>query len=105
MVDPRYDYIERCGALLLEKYAAHGAKKVRWVAGLPEIAGAHEWLSVETDAQRNALEADPSVAESVKQILADQGFSQEDVARSGVRVQSQETIDRDYDSSWFYAMR
>jgi len=33
------------------------------------------------------------------------GFSPIDLASSVVIVQSQQTVDRDYEGSWFYALR
>jgi hypothetical protein len=62
------------------------------------------WLGTETDAERDSLPREPFVAE-VREILESVGLPRDEARFDGTVVQSQETVDRDYQGSWFYALR
>lgn len=103
--DPRWRTIEKCTPILEETFRPRGVIRVRWVASFPTNGSASAWLCVTTDAERDAMRTDPHVGDGVRETLLAQGFPARDAAKSGAWIESQETVDRDFDSSWFHAMR
>jgi len=63
------------------------------------------WLGTATDPQKAALAGEERLAATVRDILTSSGLGETDAVFDGVVVQSQETVDRDYEGSWFYALR
>ena len=63
------------------------------------------WLVTNTDAEKNEVAKRGFFIDEVRTRLLEAGLSAELAARTRVTVESQETVDRDYQSSWFYAMR
>jgi len=63
------------------------------------------WITTETDAQRDALLGDALYQRQFRQILAEVGYPAEAISQVGLAIESQETVDRDYEGSWFYATR
>jgi hypothetical protein len=57
-----------------------------------------------TDREREVLDR-AAASERVSQILSSVGYRVDELTDLAVVVESQETVDRDYDGSWFYAMR
>jgi hypothetical protein len=83
---------------------------VDFVAMFPDLAGVNVWLKTETDAARDALlTTEGGVASatthSIRERLREVGFAAPDLDGTTVTVQSSETVQRDFDGSWFYAMR
>jgi hypothetical protein len=95
----RYDDAE---LLLVERLADCGVRSVRFVGG-PGRVGV--WLVTDSDVEAHALRARVGVGETVTEALRSAGFTTREAATSGVVVQSEETVARDYEGSWFYAMR
>lgn len=60
------------------------------------------WLGTQTDAQRDALVTADDLLVQVRRVLAQEVVG---IDITGVTVQSDETASRDYEGSWFYAMR
>jgi hypothetical protein len=58
------------------------------------------WVVTDTDNERDALAGDSALRTTLNEAAARAGF-----APDGFTFQSQETVDRDYEGSWFYAMR
>jgi hypothetical protein len=58
------------------------------------------WIVTSTDRERERVAGDSALLERLHKAAADAGF-----APRGFAVQSQETVDREYEGSWFYAMR
>jgi hypothetical protein len=75
-------------------------ERVEYVPASGPPYGSWVWLATATDAQRDALAADPKLEERVRQVCA-----QHAVAVRGVTVESQETVERDFQGSWFYRLR
>jgi hypothetical protein len=63
------------------------------------------WLGVETDEDRDRLLRHPDLGDEVAAVLARCGLHEAGGVYDGVVVQSEETVRRDYEGSWFYAMR
>ena len=58
------------------------------------------WIVTTTDEERDTLIRDAAYMAGLKAAAEKAGF-----APDSFTVQSQETVDRDYGGSWFYAMR
>jgi hypothetical protein len=63
------------------------------------------WLITRTDEQRDALGALDPEREVVREVLEQVGIPPEQLEALTVTSQSQETVGRDYNGSWFYALR
>jgi hypothetical protein len=63
------------------------------------------WIRTDTDAQRDALRADPGFQESLRAAVRQAGYPEPAVDRVGFAVQSDETVRRDYEGNWWYAIK
>jgi hypothetical protein len=85
--------------------ASEGVIGAQYVVGFVHPFAVHVWLVTATDAERDALgSSNPFFAEITSALLAS-GFPVEHAAIEGTVAQSQETVDRDYEGNWFYALR
>lgn len=60
------------------------------------------WLGTSSDAERDSLATSHGLLGLVRRLLADEV---DGIEVSGVTVQSDETVRRDFEGSWFYALR
>lgn len=90
---------------VVERLAAlgDGVTEVRWSHPGPGQDGPGAWLCTNTDSERDRLELEADLDSIVGEDLWLSGAVRQDLENLVVRVQSQETVDRDYGSSWFYA--
>ena len=89
---------------LLQAFRESGVTRIEYVTAFPLGDDAWVWLGTATDAERDALAgAEPPVLSDVRLIAERHGFLAAKVR--GVTVQSEETVARDYQGSWFYALR
>jgi hypothetical protein len=89
---------------LLAAFREAGVVRIEYVAAFPSQNDAWVWLGTTTDAERDALAGIQSqVLTEVRHIAGRHGFSADQVG--GVVVQSEETVAREYEGSWFYALR
>ena len=104
--DPRWEILERARPSLLSKFADRAVVRIEYVAAWPDLDGVGVWLCTYSDAARDALGESPRKAE-VETILRECGLDDQDLGTGMLftTTQSQETVDRDYEGSWFYAMR
>ena len=58
------------------------------------------WVVTDRDNERDALAGDSALRATLNEAAVRAGF-----APDSFTFQSQETVDRDYEGSWFYAMR
>jgi hypothetical protein len=58
------------------------------------------WIITETDAERDRVKGDSALIAALWKVSSDAGFPPDSFT-----VQSHETVRRDYEGSWFYAMR
>ena len=100
--DLRWNRLEAARANLIAAFAADGVDRVEYVASPPD-AWVWVWLGTGTDLQRDALSVVVGLHAQVGRLLADAAVEGIEVA--GVRVQSAETVNRDYGGSWFNAVR
>ncbi|MEM9134220.1 MAG: hypothetical protein AAGA59_12065 [Actinomycetota bacterium] len=91
---------------LLDALSPVGVIRVEYVVGFVEPYRIAVWLGTSTDAQRDGLsQVDPEI-DAVRRVLGPRLSDEECAWRiEGTGAQSQETVDRDYQGSWFYALR
>ncbi|SDZ32841.1 hypothetical protein [Herbiconiux ginsengi] len=104
MNDPRWNLLETAEPLLSAAFSARGVIEVRFVAAFP-LSGLGVWLVTESDSTAQSLREVPELKANVISALRTAGFLRAELDELGVVVQSQETVERDYEGSWFYAMR
>jgi len=83
--------------------AENGLVDVLWFLafhGYPVI-----WLVTATDAQKAEVGGRGLLRSEVLTALTDAGLRSGLVKQVQITVESQETVDRDYEGSWFYALR
>jgi hypothetical protein len=97
--------LERAEPSLIEALQSVGVNRIEYVVGFVHPYHVSVWLCTATDAQRDSLPSEPMYLDSVLRILSSAGLPAEDVGEVDTTSQSQETVDRDYDGSWFYALR
>jgi hypothetical protein len=97
--------LDRAKPALLDALSVHGIGRIEYVVGFVEPYSVWVWLGTETDAQRDALPGDRPLLDRVRDALEVAGLPLDQAHCEGVTVQSQETVDRDYDGSWFSALR
>ena len=89
--------------VIVGSLATHGVRDVQWFLafhGYPVM-----WLMTSTDAEKATAVEHGFFRPEVLAALAQAGVAPDLVERAGVTVESQETVDRDFEGSWFYAMR
>jgi len=104
MADPRWQLLQDAKPLLLDVLAEQGVNRIEYVAAFP-IGGVVVWLGTATDSERDALGNRNPLRAEVREILVDVGLRDTDLKPFLTTAQSQETVDRDYAGSWFYALR
>ncbi|GAA3761599.1 hypothetical protein GCM10022225_54120 [Plantactinospora mayteni] len=103
--DPRWRLLDLASPKLLAHFADRGVERIEYVGTFPEFDHFAVWLCTRTDAQRAALGTPDPAIDEVRQVLRQTGFTPAQLAGLGTTAQSQETVDRDHEGSWFYAMR
>jgi len=97
--------LEQATPAIVRALAPKGVVDVQYVVGFVHPFSVHVWLVTATDAERDALgSSDPSLDEVTSAVLAS-GFPAEHATIDGTVAQSQETVDREYEGSWFSALR
>jgi hypothetical protein len=102
VTDERWTRLREAEPSLVAAFRSRGVVRADYVAAFPH-PDVWVWLGTATDAQREALAADAGLVDEVRQVLnlrREAGITIE-----GVTVQSEETVARDYDGRWFYALR
>jgi hypothetical protein len=102
--DPRWKLLEHARPRLLNRFRDAGVVRIEYVAAFPQLGLSAVWLCTATDEQREAVKTDVSTDE-VERLLLEVGFQSADMNGIKLASQSQETVDREYQGSWFYALR
>lgn len=105
MPDYRWRVLEEARSALAESLRAEGVIRVDYVAAFPDQARFAVWLGTATDVEASRLRAAPTTLAQVHDRLLARGFVEQDLHGLGIVVLSQETVDREYDGSWFNAQR
>ena len=102
--DPRSALLHDMKPELLRRFKESGVLRVEYVSAFSFQDDAWVWLGTATDAERDALTgSEPRLLAEARLIAESHGFPAQNV--SGVTVQSEETVARDFEGSWFYALR
>jgi hypothetical protein len=101
----RWAVLQDAETRLLACLASSGVMRLEYVVGFVEPYEVSVWLGTETDAQREALKRHEGLHEEVGDALTAAGIDDTDAVFRRVVVQSQETVDREYEGRWFYALR
>lgn len=89
---------------LLQELLEAGIVRVEYVSSFPSQSDAWVWLGTATDAERDVLAGtEPELLARVRMVADEYGFTPTKV--KGVTVQSEETVARDFEGSWFYVLR
>jgi hypothetical protein len=102
---PPFDLLEQAEPLLLERLGHHGVERIEYTVGFVFPWKYGVWLCVDTDEQRDALGTDNPHRDLVREVLAAVGIPSDHLQDLVTTSQSQETVDREYEGSWFYALR
>ena len=97
--------LERVEPLLVEALQAVGVNRIEYVVGFVCPYRISVWMGTTTDARRDRLLTSGPHLELVRGILDLAGLPAGDVGEADTTSRSQETVDRDYEGSWFYALR
>lgn len=63
------------------------------------------WLTFDTDAGRDLFLNDRPLLDAIRAKLVALGYPETAVPHVGVTAESQETVDRDFEGNWRYAMK
>jgi hypothetical protein len=63
------------------------------------------WITSATDVQRDVLRRDPEFQASIRQALREVGYPAGAIDGVAFEIESQETVDRDHQGSWWYAVK
>jgi hypothetical protein len=99
---PNWRVMKRLEKALLREFEAQGVCHVEFVIAFSEPFTFWVWLGSATDVERDQLQADASVTERIRAQSANISIG---ALYEGRTVESQETVDRDYQGSWFYRLR
>lgn len=100
-----FEALGRAEPMLVEALEAHGISRVEYVVGFVKPYRVFVWLGTDTDAERDALPRDDPFLDEVREVLDAVGLPHDEAHLDGTTAQSQETVDRDYEGNWFYALR
>lgn len=103
--DYRWEVLEKAVPAIIDAFRGDGVNRVEAVAAFPVQSGFGIVLGTRTDAEAGQLRRSPSAAARVRQLLAAAGFQDPEIGGLVVTIQSQESVDREYDGSWFNALR
>lgn len=97
--------LERATPSIVQVLTPYGVVGCEYVVGFVHPFGVHVWLVTATDAERDALGSHNPFLEEVASAILANDFPSQHASMAGTVAQSQETVDRDYEGSWFYALR
>lgn len=100
---PEWDQLDTARDVLIHRLSDLGVRRVEFVTSFVEPFQSSVWLCVSSDAERDALLARPDLLEVIQSILQSNQLDASPIRSA--EAQSQETVDRDFDGSWFYALR
>jgi hypothetical protein len=63
------------------------------------------WITTQTDAERDLMRSAPELVSEFRQVLLDVGYPATAVADVGFAIESQQTVDRDYNGNWWYCVK
>lgn len=103
--DPRWALLDAARTSILDRLTERGVQRVEFVAAFGRSDEVWVWLGTTHDAERDALGNYEPCLDEVREAFASVGYPGDQLVNVHSTAQSQETVDRDYESSWFYALR
>jgi hypothetical protein len=103
--DIRWSLLEKARTRLLAVLADDGVTRIEFAVGFTDFQPISVWLCTTTDSELNAFLSPNPRIDVVRAEMAKVGFTGSDLKNLQTTAQSQESVDRSYDGSWFYAMR
>jgi hypothetical protein len=100
---PDWNQLERMKEVLVRDLYDRGVTRVEFVTAFVEPYQSSVWLCVSSDAERDELLAEPDLLGVVNAAFRSNGLDTSLI--DSATTQSQETVSRDYEGSWFYALR
>lgn len=97
--------LERATPSIVDALRDVGVIDAKYVVGFVHPFRVHVWLVTSTDTERDSLPATNPFVDEVRSAIGESGFPDEHASLDGTVAQSQETVDREYEGSWFYALR
>ena len=97
--------LERATPAIISALESAGVVGVEYVVGFVHPFSIYVWLVTTTDAERDQMPTKDPFLDEVRRVIGESQFPIEHGSIDGTVVQSQETVDRDYEGSWFYALR
>jgi hypothetical protein len=104
VTDPEFwEALDLAKGALVSRFAEDGVVRIEFNVSFEKAPArrAWPWLATATDLERDSLDGRPTLVAEANAVLTQHGLP----ASEGVTVQSGETVTRDYEGSWFYAMR
>jgi hypothetical protein len=105
VTDRRWAMLNNAEPGLIQTLASVGVVRIEIVAAFPDQDRIAIWLCTSTDTQRDEFPRSNPYLDEVRTVLLASGFTPDELEDLMTVAQSQETVDRDYDGSWFYALR
>ncbi len=102
MTRPDIPRLKAFEAALVKRFALHEVERVEHVVAFLPPFDFSLYLGTTTDERRDALAAIPDLDESIREVAVGIRLH---TLYDGFTVESQETVDRDYEGSWFYYLR
>ncbi|TCC47895.1 hypothetical protein E0H75_24470 [Kribbella capetownensis] len=99
---PNWPALERLKEELQREFRKQGVDHVEYVLAFSAPFDVWVWLGTATDAERDTLAADRALDDRVRAAADRCGLAE--IVR-GTAVESNETVDREYDGQWFYRLR
>ncbi|MHB9860221.1 hypothetical protein [Streptomyces sp. YIM S03343] len=99
---PDWERLKRVEDGLLREFAVDGVTLVEFVVAFSQPFYYSVWLGVSTDQERDACQQDATFDGRVRRVAAEHDMAE---LYDGLVIESQETVDRDYEGSWFYRRR
>jgi len=99
--EPDWQAMSRIEAGLLDEFRADRVDRVEFVVSFIEPFQFSVWLGTGSDAERDAVQT-ATIDARIRAVAAREGM---DTLYRVCTVESQETIDRDFEGSWFYRLR
>ena len=103
--DYRWQVLANARPAFVDAFFDDGVVRVEYVSAFPDQQTFTVWLGTVTDSEAVRLRSSPSLRARVHDLLVAHGFEERDLSELIVVVQSQVTVDGEYDGSWFYALR
>lgn len=99
---PSWRALKRLAKALRREFARDGVAHVEYVIAFSDPFDFWVWLGTRSDRDRDILATEPTAGERIRALASAHEVGE---LYEGFSVESQQTIDREYQGSWFYRLR